>query len=289
VKARRSDLPRRARGFTLTELAVVVTIIALILGGVVLTMGAVTSAREIEQTQRQLDEAREALMGFFLRNGRFPCPAAPGATGIESFVSPGALPAPPPPVPVPVFDVRCSNPFDGFLPAVTLGLSRTDNQGYLIDAWGNRIRYAVTQWIPPATPPFVPPYDATQCPPNTATPDFRRCPAFTTSGGVAAQGIANIPIGAASMLSVCNRMACGAPALPELPVSFFAPVVVFSTGRNTATVAPLLDELENVNNDGTFVVHTPRPADAAAGEFDDLVTWISPNILFNRLIAAGAI
>jgi prepilin-type N-terminal cleavage/methylation domain-containing protein len=280
VIARRDHLPRRARGFTLTELAVVVTIIALILGGVVLTMGAVTSAREIEQTQRQLDEAREALLGFFLRNGRFPCPAAPGTTGVESFVSPGALPAP---VAAPAFDIRCSNPFDGFLPAVTLGLGRTDNQGYLLDAWGNRIRYAVTAWVP------TPPFDAAQCPPNTATPDFTKCPVFTTAGGVAARGIANITPGPASMLSVCNRMACGAPALPELPVQFFAPIVVFSTGRNINAVAPILDELENVNNDGTFVVHTPRPADAAAGEFDDLVTWISPNILYNRLIAAGAI
>lgn len=278
--ARRGSLPRRARGFTLTELAVVVTIIALILGGVVLTMGAVSSAREVEQTQRQLDEAREALLGFFLRNGRFPCPAAPAATGVESFVSPGALPAP---VASPAFDIRCSNPFDGFLPAVTLGLSRTDNQGYLQDAWGNRVRYAVTAWVP------APPFDAAQCPPNTATPDFTKCPVFTTSGGVAARGLANITASAATMLSVCNRLACGAPAAPETPLTFFAPAVVFSTGRNFAVVAPLLDELENVNNDGIFVVHTPRPAGAAAGEFDDLVTWISPNILYNRLIAAGAI
>ncbi len=37
--------------------------------------------------------------------------------------------------------------------------------------------------------------------------------------------------------------------------------------------------------DNDFVMHTitqPGP-----NEFDDLVTWISPNILYNRLIAAG--
>jgi hypothetical protein len=41
--------------------------------------------------------------------------------------------------------------------------------------------------------------------------------------------------------------------------------------------------------DFEFVAHEPRPSDAVSGEFDDLVGWISLNILYNRLIAAGAI
>lgn len=249
---------RGARGFTLTELAVVVVIIALILGGVVLTMNAVSSAREVEQTQQQLDQAREALVGFFVRNGRFPCPAAPATTGVESPPGGGA----------------CTNPYNGFLPAATLGMGPTDPQGYLLDAWGNRIRYAVSQYV--HTPPFV---DAATC-----AADARRCFFFTTTNALAQVGIVNI---AATLpeLRVCDVANCAGPLV------FRTPVVVFSTGRNFASLgAPGVDEQENITvADDKFVAHEPRPAGAASGEFDDLVTWISPNILFNRLIAAGAI
>jgi prepilin-type N-terminal cleavage/methylation domain-containing protein len=248
----------RQRGFTLTELAVVVTIIALILGGVVLTMNAVTSAREVEQTQQQLDQAREALLGFFLRNGRFPCPAAPGVTGVESPAGGG----------------DCTNSYDGFLPAATLGIGPTDPQGYLLDAWGNRIRYALSRYV--HTPPYV---DAATC-----AADARRCYLFTTTNALAQVGISNINP-ALPELRVCDVSNCAGPLV------FRTPVVVFSTGRNFASLgAPGADEQENLTVvDDKFVAHEPRPSDAAAGEFDDLVTWISPNILYNRLIAAGAI
>ncbi len=45
------------------------------------------------------------------------------------------------------------------------------------------------------------------------------------------------------------------------------------------------DELENSNINDDFVFRTPTQP--GPNEFDDLVTWISPNILYNRLIAAG--
>ncbi len=45
------------------------------------------------------------------------------------------------------------------------------------------------------------------------------------------------------------------------------------------------DETANGDNDRVFVSHTPTPP--GLNEFDDLVIWISPNILYNRLIAAG--
>lgn len=41
------------------------------------------------------------------------------------------------------------------------------------------------------------------------------------------------------------------------------------------------DEGENTNANNTFVSHDFGPT------FDDLVVWISPNILFNRMVAAG--
>lgn len=46
------------------------------------------------------------------------------------------------------------------------------------------------------------------------------------------------------------------------------------------------DELENTDKNNIFVSHTPTPRNSG-NEFDDLVTWISPNVLFNRMVAAG--
>jgi prepilin-type N-terminal cleavage/methylation domain-containing protein len=258
----RQGIPRgRASGFTLTELAVVVVILALILGGVVLTMGAMTSAREVEQTQQQLSQAREALVGFFLRNGRFPCPAAPAAAGVESPAGGGV----------------CTNPYNGFLPAATLGIGPTDPQGYLLDAWGNRIRYAVSQYV--HTPPYV---DAATC-----AADARRCYLFTTTNALAQVGISNL---AAPLpeLRVCDVANCGGA------LDFRAPVVVLSNGPNFSSqaaglTAASVDELENSTGvDNEFVARDPRPGGPGV-EFDDLVIWLSPNILYNRLIAAGAI
>ena len=64
-----------------------------------------------------------------------------------------------------------------------------------------------------------------------------------------------------------------------------AVATVYSRGRNGAAAPASTDEQANGNADRLFVSHTPTPA--GANDFDDLVTWISPNILYNRLIAAG--
>jgi len=51
----------RQHGFTLAELAIVTVIIALLIGGTVLTFSAQNDAREIADTQRTLDQARDAV------------------------------------------------------------------------------------------------------------------------------------------------------------------------------------------------------------------------------------
>ena len=69
------------------------------------------------------------------------------------------------------------------------------------------------------------------------------------------------------------------------------PVVVISHGKNgfraylpdgsRMAASPDADEQENANADVTFVSKTPTPT------FDDLVDWLPPNILKNRMISAG--
>jgi len=152
----------RQHGFTLAELAIVTVIIALLIGGTVLTFSAQNDAREIADTQRTLDQARDAIIGFALRNGRLPCPAPLGVNGVESFCTNGGagacgLPILAPPGPVPGHG-RCSNP-NGFVPAATLGIGPIEtnpaspNFGLLLDSWLQPIRYSVTQVFSPTPPP----------------------------------------------------------------------------------------------------------------------------------------
>ncbi len=115
----------RTNGFTLIEMAMVLLITGLLLGGLLLPFGSQLADQQRKSTQVQLDEAREALLGYALANGRFPCPADPALTSTDN----GAGVARTPP---------CSgNLSAGVLPWSTLGLRETDS-------WGHRLSYRVS-------------------------------------------------------------------------------------------------------------------------------------------------
>jgi prepilin-type N-terminal cleavage/methylation domain-containing protein len=86
-----------------------------------------------------------------------------------------------------------------------------------------------------------------------------------------------------STLNVCQTSTCAPPVLTN-----DAPAVVVSLGKNRGNCAapPCNDENANSDGDTPFVSRTITPAGAAAEEFDDLVVWISRNVLFNKLVAA---
>src|SRR5258706_7364207 len=77
----------RARGFTLTELAIVLAIVGLLLGSLMYTLSAQTEQRSIEDTRRRLDQARELVLTFAIVNGRLPCPARSTSAGVEVRVA----------------------------------------------------------------------------------------------------------------------------------------------------------------------------------------------------------
>ena len=236
---------RRIAGFTLTELAIALVIVGLLTGGLLLSLTTTRDIASEKETQKQLVTIQEALLGFAVAQQRLPCPAAPNAAGVESPVGGGA----------------CTNPYDGFLPGNTLGLAPTDAQGYVIDAWGNRIRYAVTI-VSAAGPNLITTPSGLKNQWSAGPqPDLRVC---NTATGIANAGTPNA--------------ACAANA----SLTDTAVAVVFSIGRSGASGPQSADEQANVTvGDRVFVSATPGP------NFDDLVTWLSPNILYNRLIAAG--
>jgi prepilin-type N-terminal cleavage/methylation domain-containing protein len=240
-------------GFTLAEMAVVLVIVGLLLGGLLIPLSTQNELRYISETQKSLSDVRDALLGYAVANGRFPCPAdGASGSGVESPAGGGI----------------CTNPNDGFVPGVTLGIGPTNAQGYVIDAWGNRIHYAVTTSngsafttsdAPLALPPKVGMKTVKM---NALSPDMHVC---STSAGASA--------------TTC------AAGLPPTALTASAVAVIFSTGKEGSTAGRGADEIANLAGNRVFVSH--EMITTAGSEFDDIVSWISPNILYNRMIAAG--
>ena len=91
-------------GFTLIELAIVLFVVALLLGGMLLPLAGQQDIRNFGDTQKILIESRDALLGFAMANDRLPCPASAASNGVESPAGGGA----------------CTNPYDGcWTPAST--------------------------------------------------------------------------------------------------------------------------------------------------------------------------
>ena len=248
------------RGFTLVEIAVVLAIVALLLGGLLPTISSQVEQRRVSDTRKELDEIQQALIGFAVRYGRLPCPAVAGATGVES----------------PSTGNNCTSfsngSFVGYLPASTLGISPTDSQGYAIDSWGNRIRYAVTA-VTATVPGF-----------NGGASFY----VFTFQNGMRALGISSL----SSNLLVCSTATNITGTTCDTGQSLTTsgvPAVILSTGKNGAAGGAGSDENANLDNNRTFVSHVPAPIGSTNGEFDDLVIWISPNTLVNRMVAAGTL
>ena len=74
-RSRNGRRPRAAAGFSLIELAVGIAIITLLLGSLMVPLQSQIESRKIADTQKILDNAREALIGYAAANGYFPCPA----------------------------------------------------------------------------------------------------------------------------------------------------------------------------------------------------------------------
>lgn len=238
---------RKTVGFTLIEMAIVLMIIGLLLGGLLVPLSAQMDQRNRNDTEKAMSDIKEAIIGFALANGRLPCPAtaniATGSTnaGIESTSGTGA-------------SLVCNNA-SGVIPWATLGVNETD-------AWGNRYTYRVT----PAFADGIGSSTYGGCTPNPL-------PTLATFG----------------LCSVGNLNVLSAATGTNIAAS--VPAVIVSHGKNGAgawtpqgnqiAVSSNPDEADNSNGGNTFVSHTPTST------FDDLLVWISPNILFNRMVAAG--
>lgn len=219
----------RSGGFTLVELAVVLAIVALLIGGLLMPLSAQDEMRRTAETQKTLKDIHEALIGYaashHASDGKpiFPCPDTDN-DGLPDLNGAGD---------------DCASQ-EGRIPWVDLGVG-------LSDPWGNRFRYRVAS-------------------------------VFTKQ-------LTGFTLGTSGDIRICSDAACATR------IATAVPLVVLSHGRNGAGAfnadggvnpAPAgANEKQNVDGDSDFVSTTP------ASDYDDIVLWLSPNILFNRMIAAG--
>jgi len=156
----------------------------------------------------------------------------------------------------PVGGGACTQRF-GFIPSATLGLTGSvDALALLTDPWLSPYRYAVTN---------------------------SNGNAFTTANGMRT---ATIPI-LAPAFRVCAQAACTAV------IANTVPAVVLSLGSDWSTfTGAAVDATENSGevtvagfrhgNDNDFV-----STGYIEAVFDDVISWITPSILYTRMISAG--
>jgi len=121
IEPQQTIMKKTNGGFTLVEMAMVLLIIGLLLGGLMPTLSAQMEAQRIKETQQRMNEIKEALIGFAVVNGRLPCPANGTAGGGSELVTGSGAAA------------TCTLT-KGVLPWSSLGVAETDG-------WGRRYTY----------------------------------------------------------------------------------------------------------------------------------------------------
>lgn len=111
-------LYKSLRGFSLLEMAVVLVIFGLMLGGLLIPLSGQMDQRDYSKARADMSEIREALMGYGIANGHLPCPAVSASDGSEDRSG-----------------TTC-NQRAGFLPWAELGVPK-------LDSWGHLYRYSV--------------------------------------------------------------------------------------------------------------------------------------------------
>jgi|SRR5450631_299367 len=268
---------QHARGFTLIEVAISMVILGLVLTGLVVALSQQMQQRHLIDTRTTLQQANEALITFVVANARLPCPAVAASKGLESLIGPGVCTA-----------------AAGFLPAVTLGLPNLDSNGLLNDGWADGSTHDNASVVP--NYPRAIRYEVALL---VGTPQAN---ALTTAS---LNGAFRLNVGSAlatnnNGLFVCHTSIgvvggfvnrCGSPA-NSLALNVVA--VLWSQGpTGNDALGNSADEGQNSSQLGgapavarTFVMRDPTGAGAAAGRFDDIVSWVSWGTMADKLMLA---
>lgn len=252
-------LPSLQRGFSLVEMAIVLLIVGLLMGGLLPGLASQMEQGRVTDTKATMASITDALYGYAAgHRGALPCPATLTSAGNPDPLTAGNS------------NGACNDSFGGFVPGRLLGLAPVNANGFVVDAWGNPIRYAVS-----------------------TMPSTNGNKAITFEGGIRDLGIANFggftatAPAANALLSVCASSAgitaasCGPLANTT---SNDAVALIYSYGP-TGVPTSGADEGENnaVPANQFFVSHTKTDT------FDHIVQWIPKNVYLTKMIAAGVV
>lgn len=243
-------LPAQA-GFSLIELAVVLVIVGLLVGGGIAALEATTQQSRRNEQQVQLDRIREALYGFALAEGRLPCP--------DTDYPPDGVENPVPP-PDPTAGEACDAAV-GTLPWRALGLGRRN-------PWGEPLRFHVD-------PEFA---DLAVDDDGNLDPDGS---SFKLDGGgnLVVRGADGQVIVDNAPALVASFAAQGQQAWTD--TAFICP------GDGPPASGFSDDETENCDGDLEYIAAGYRQPEAPEGRFDDLVIWLSAPVLKARMVDVG--
>lgn len=261
-------------GFTLVELAMVLFIVGLLLGGMLVPLSRKLEQNNRDTTTATMNDVKEALLGYAVINGRLPCPdcadgnspcnavaAASRNDGIGDWSGTAGTRI-------------CINSV-GNLPWVDLQLGE-------FDAWNRHFTYRVTSL-------FSRESNTASCGTPAVSVSFELC----TAGDI----------------DIYNAYV--APPYPATPtIAENVPAIVVSHGADTYEPVQTNQQVENFDRNpvnpatGTAILSAYTAGNYAANifiytdyardssldpptRFDDLVMWISPNLLMNRMIVSG--
>ena len=246
-------------GFSLVELAVVLVVLGLLASGLLAPLAVQLESRDRALTVKQLEQAREALHGFAMRNGRLPCPDTDGDGRADPAFDPARKTT-----------ASCTR-LEGALPGVELGVPT-------LDPWGQRLRYRVAAR-------FTWPDSDGLCNGN-AQQELDLC----AQGDIEIHGRGDNPATVGVQEGKFDFLI--ASEVPALVWSGGRNATVAGQGASAIGA----DELANRDGDSRFIFRVysaaqPGCSDAAGEgvpvcEFDDLGVWLSPYALFERMVAA---
>jgi type II secretory pathway pseudopilin PulG len=239
-------------GFTLIEIAVSLFILTLVISALLGPMAVQIEERQVRESERTMNEMLEALVGYAVTQTvpHLPCPdRTSGGAGTPNDTANDGIED---------FNTgtgACTaTNGDGNIPWATLGVSATD-------VWGNRFRYLVT-------------------------------PAFSNR-------VTAMTLTSAGTLKVCAAAPTSATCGGTSYIADNVPAVILSHGKNGSGAMNASNNTqisiagasthETENAGGTYAgsVVSKIRTNVAGQEFDDIVVWLSPNVLFNRLVSAN--
>lgn len=268
----------RSKGFSLIELAIVLFVVSLLLGGILGPLSVQIESENRSSTSDILDDIEDSLMGFAVINGRLPCPDCPdGNVGTCTSVAAanrndgigdwsGTVGS------------RVCRTSVGNVPWVDLSTTE-------FDAWSRHFTYRVTLEFSRES--------------QDGTPASCGTPAIGVSFEMCSDG--DIDIYDSYIIGTT-----GYPSTASL-VTENVPAIVISHGKDGYDPTQTDQQVENFDRDPvnpvtgidiltTYVtasytdsafVYTDYSLASGDINFDDLVRWISPTILINKMIESG--